>query len=289
MTDRDQNGITCSQFEALLAEALDGMQIRPGAEATGDDLAALPAETRAAFADHRLSCPNCGPLYAEAREGMLLLRGLEEMEPPRNLVHNILAVTSRVESKPAATAGEPSAAGWLERMRARVVPSFAAVLHSRFAASFCMAFFSLSLTLTLTGVKITDIARMAAHPSELRKSMELEYTQLQARVMAYYDNMRLVYEVQYRVRELKKAAAPVANQDKGTGQPDQQNWKRPAPGAPDFKEVVQPQKQNAFNWSNVDRPRQLTIAYRAPGLPDLRKLSAQEIAELMRKTEGAQI
>jgi hypothetical protein len=289
MTDRGQIGITCSQFEALLAEALD----LAGVEAAGgDELAALPAEMRTAFAGHRQSCPNCGPLYAEAREGMLLLRGLEEMDPPRNLVHNILAVTSRAgleENQAAGTTFEPSHAGWLEWIRGRLVPSFAGVLRSRFAASFCMAFFSLSLTLSLTGVKVTDIARMASHPSELRKTMELEYTQLQARVMRYYDNMRLVYEVQYRVRELQKAAAPVANQDKGTGQPDQQNWNQHAPGVPDFKEVVQPQKQNAYYRWNDHTPRQLMIAHRASRLPDLGKLSAHEIAEFISKTEGAQI
>jgi hypothetical protein len=289
MTDRSQNGVTCSQFEGLLAEALDST----GAEATGDDLSALPAEIRAAFAAHRLSCPNCGPLYAEARYGMRLLRALKEVEPPRNLMHNILAATSRVDlqgqSQAAGSAGAPTRAGWLERIRFRGVPSLAGVLRSRFAASFCMAFFSLSLTLSLLGVKVTDIARVASHPGELRKTMVLEYTQVQARVMRYYDNMRVVYEVQYRVRELQKAAAPVANQDKGTGQPDQQNWNRPAPRVPSFKEVVQPQKQNAYDRWNDHASRQLTIASRASQLPDLRKLSANEIAEFMRKTEGAQI
>ncbi|HLW54357.1 MAG TPA: hypothetical protein VKW06_16085 [Candidatus Angelobacter sp.] len=292
MTDRAQNGMTCSQFEALLAQALDGeiVDLRPGAVAgSADELVAFPAEMRAAFVAHRQGCTDCGPLYAEAREGMLLLHALEEVEPPRNLVHNIIAVTSHVESKTAA-AGAPAGSGWLERMRARLVPAFAGVLRSRFAASFCMAFFSLSLTLSLTGIKITEIAYMASHPSELRKSVVLEYTQIQARVMRYYDNMRLVYEVQNRVRELKNAAVPAQNQDKGTGQPDQQNLIRPEPKVPEWKEVVQPQTQNAYRGRWNDRsPRQITIARRASALPDLNQLSAYEIAEFMRKTEGARI
>lgn len=298
MTERAQNGMTCSQFEVLLAEALDGAQLHSGSTVAGysdAELAALPPETRAAFAEHRASCLDCGPLYAEAREGMLLLRALEEVEPPRNLMHNILAVTSRVEAKGAAAASKDTRAGWLGRLRTSLVPSVSGVLRSRFAASFCMAFFSLSLTLSLIGVKVTDIAHLAAHPNELRRSVVLEYTNLQARVMRYYDNMRLVYEVQNRVRELKKAAAPAPSldQDKGTEQPDQQNLIQPAPGVPYFKEVVQP-RENVRNSQDVyqfnkRRPRQLRLAQDAPPLPDLEKLSAWEITEFMRKTEGAQI
>ncbi len=47
---------------------------------------------------HGQSCAVCGPLLAEAWEGMLMVRGLAELEPPKNLVHNILAATSRKEA-----------------------------------------------------------------------------------------------------------------------------------------------------------------------------------------------
>lgn len=285
MTDRPQNEMTCSQFEALLADALDGLEVRPG----DDELAALPAAMRRPFLAHRLSCPDCGPMYAEAREGMLLLRRLEDMEPPRNLVHNILAVTSRAALEEKSTDAVGVQESWAERMRRRWAPSFVGVLRTRFVASFCMAFFSLSLTLSLTGIKLTDLARMASHPTELRKSVVLEYTQMQARVMRYYDNMRLVYEAESFGRELKKAAAPVQNQDKGTAQPDQQNLIRPEPVVPDFKEVVQPEERNAFELQRDRAAREVMIAYHVTRLPDLRKLSAHEIAEFMRKTEGVQI
>lgn len=285
MTNEAQNGITCSQFEALLAEALDAESVQ---DATAGELAGLPAAFRAAFAAHRESCAKCGPLYAETREGMLLLAGLEEIEPPRNLVHNILAATSHVESK-ASVPGKQVQAGWLERVRSRWVPEFAGVLRSRFVASFCMAFFSLSLTLSLAGVKISDLAHMAAHPIELRKSVVLEYTQVQARVLNYYDNMRLVYEVESRVRELKKAATPVQNnQDKGT-QPDQQNWNQPVPGSPGFEEVGQPQTQESYRRNRDQRDaRQLVACLACSGPSDIRKVTGM-IAESTRKNEGAEI
>jgi hypothetical protein len=216
-----QDGMQCGQFEALLADALDQAD-----EAGELGAQALSTSTRHAFEAHRLSCSICAPLYAEARDGMLLLRAIEEAEPPRNLVHNILVATSRAEAgaQGAAPVRGPDQAGWLDRLRQSLRPTLAVVLHSRFVASFCMAFFSLSLTMSLAGVRITDLAEVDWHPSALRRSVVLEYTQIEARVMRYYDNMRLVYEVQSQVQKLKKAATPAQNDNnKDNNQPEQQN------------------------------------------------------------------
>ncbi len=210
-----QNGMPCSQFEALLAEALDGAVAEPAADK------GLPPETKEAFEAHRVACPVCAPLYAEAREGMLLLRALSEVDSPRNLVHNILAATSRAEAGVTGTAPAraQAKARWLERLRQNLRPALRGALHSRFVTSFCMAFFSISLTLSLAGVKASDLL----HPSALRRSVVLGYTQIEAKVMRYYDNMRLVYEVQSQVQKLKKAAAPDQNDNKDNSQPEQQN------------------------------------------------------------------
>lgn len=209
MTNGTQNTMPCSQFEALLAEALDG---------------ALPQQLQAAFEAHGQSCASCGPMLAEAREGMLLLAELEEVEPPRNLLHNILAATSLAEAKaPAGTVPtQVTQMGWMEKLfpRRRQM-GWAGLLHSRFVTSFCMAFFSLSLTLAVAGVKIGDLAKIDWRPNAIRKSVVMEYTQVEARVQRYYDNMRLVVELEARVRGLKKAAQPAP--DDNNRKPEQQN------------------------------------------------------------------
>ena len=68
----------CVEWEALLADALDG---------------ALHGSTLAGFEAHQQSCPVCGVQYREAAAGMHWLKGLEEVEVPRNLVHNIMVQT----------------------------------------------------------------------------------------------------------------------------------------------------------------------------------------------------
>jgi hypothetical protein len=219
------NELQCSQFEALLADALDDTYAaETGLEA---GIQAMPGESKRAFLAHRQSCSVCGPLFAEAQRGMLLLHSLEEIEPPKNLVHNILAATSGAEETAPRTA-DSRQAGWLERLRYSLRPTLGGLLHSRFATSFCMAFFSLSLTLTLAGVRVDDLLKAAAHPSTLRRSVVLEYTQVEAKFMRYYDNMRLVYEVESRVQQLKKAVAP-QNSNTNDNKPEQQNDNRPVP------------------------------------------------------------
>ena len=204
-----KNGMECSEFESLLAEALDD---------------ALAAESRKAFDQHGRTCPVCGPLFAETQEGMLMIQGLAELEPPKNLMHNILAATSRKQSE-AEAKGEVEKAGWLERLQRGLRPRMVGLVHSRFAMSFAMAFFSLSITLTLAGVRISDIKNIDMHPNALRKSFVLGFTHMEAKVTSYYENMRLVYQVQAKVRELKKNTAPAP----GSNNENRQQNRKSAP------------------------------------------------------------
>jgi hypothetical protein len=203
-----KNGMTCSEFEALLADALDG---------------SLADRTRRDFDEHGRECETCGPLYAETWEGMLMMGQLAEVEPPKNLVHNILAATSRKDVPAEASAAQQP--GWLDRLSRSMRPRLAGVMHSRFAASFAMAFFSLSITLTLAGVKFSDIKHVDFHPTALRKSAVLGFTQVEAKVTSYYENLRLVYQVQAKVRELKKNTEPAP----GTNNENRQQNRKSAP------------------------------------------------------------
>jgi hypothetical protein len=270
MTKDPQNGLQCSQFEALLADALD-LYLEGGPEAIAAG-SALTADQRRAFEAHRQSCAICGPMFAEVQQGMALLRGLPEIDPPKNLVHNILARTSRAENIADTTGAVAPAVGarrWLNSLR----PRFRVLPHSRFATSFAMAFFSLSLTLTLAGVKITDLAKVDWRPSALRKSVVLQFTNVEARVMRYYDNMRLVYEVQSRVQQFKKATAP---QNNNNNKPEQQNRNRHLPGNQG------PEKQEHVVQEINDPPQQAENRIAEPSAGD-------RTAQSIMVDEGAQL
>ncbi len=224
MNPKSQNGMQCIEFEALLADALDGT---------------LDPQRLSAFQAHAAGCADCGPLLADSRAGLQWMKSLQEVEPPRHLVHNILAATTGVERK-----AEPAAAGWRDRLgdwiRPLLAPTWAAVRQPRFAMSFGMAFFSLSLVLNLTGVKLRDVRQVDLRPSALRSG----YYETQAKVVRYYENIRLVYELQSRVRDLRNATRPEEQQPPQPQTAPQQKNKR------DNNTSGQPDKRNQYYSSD---------------------------------------
>ena len=67
-----------------------------------------------------------------------------------------------------------------------------------------MAFFSIALTLNLTGVRLSDLRLSDLRPTAVRSFMERRLTMASTPIIRYYDHLRLVYEVQSRMRELRR-------------------------------------------------------------------------------------
>jgi hypothetical protein len=198
MPDQTNHGMQCHEFDGLLSDALDGVL-------TGAQLEAFQAHSR--------SCSVCGPLFAEVEAGRNWLKDLTEVEPPVSLVTNILASTTGVDTQrlrvnvTASHSLQPRVT-WLERVQdwaaGTIGPVWATVRQPRFAMSFGMAFFSLSVALSVLGVKPADLRSISLRPAAIRHT----YYNTQARVVRYYENIRFVYEVESRVRELKRNVAP---------------------------------------------------------------------------------
>jgi hypothetical protein len=192
MPDHTSNGMKCNEFDSLLTDALDGV---------------LSGAALGRFQAHARSCKACGPLLAEAEAGRNWLKGLEEVEPPANLVNDILASTTGVDSqrlRVASPVRQPRIS-WLDRVQASVLePVWALVRQPRFAMSFGMAFFALSVGLTVAGVKPADLREISLRPTAVRHA----YYNTQARVVRYFDNVRYVYEVQAALRGIKRNVTP---------------------------------------------------------------------------------
>jgi hypothetical protein len=78
-----------------------------------------------------------------------------------------------------------------------------------------MAFFSLTLTLNITGVKLSELKLADLKPGHLQQS----FYQADAQVIRYYDNLRLVNEVESSVDQLKGTLNGATTDDQAT--PDQ--------------------------------------------------------------------
>jgi hypothetical protein len=205
----------------MLADALDG---------------ALSAADQAIFDSHMAHCGPCSQMLADARRGAAWLEMLRDPrpEPPAALLERILTQTSGVPAaSPAAIdaplhhgslltpspihggvapyTGAPQYApafGKVIPFRSRVASAvrtsaFAQViLQPRLAMTAAMAFFSIALTMDLTGVRLRDL-----HASDLRpENLQRSFYQANARVVRYYEGLRVVYELESRVHDLQSAS-----------------------------------------------------------------------------------
>ena len=216
MPDEIKYGFECGEFESLLSEAMDGRLSGAGKER---------------FEAHAKTCPLCGPLFADAQAGRKWMLSLAEVEPPVNLVHNILAATTGLESaRSQVSRAATGRASFPERVRewwdSLLSPTVTFVRQPRFVMSFGMIFFSFSLALSAAGVRPSDIAKIDLRPSALR----LTYHTTQGRIVKFYENIRFVYEIESRVREFKRATTPAEpgpkkptqdRKDNTSGQPEQ--------------------------------------------------------------------
>jgi hypothetical protein len=62
--------------------------------------------------------------------------------------------------------------------------------------------------LSLAGFKFSDLRRVDLRPSAIRQGITRTYYQTSARVVKYYDSMRVVYELQTRALDAKDKITP---------------------------------------------------------------------------------
>jgi hypothetical protein len=241
MPDQTSNGMKCNEFDSLLSDALDGV---------------LSGAALDRFQAHARSCKACGPLFAEAEAGRSWLKDLEEVEPPANLVTNILASTTGVDSQRLRTAAplRQPRISWLDRVQASLLePIWAMVRQPRFAMSFGMAFFALSVGLTVAGVKPADLREVSLRPAAIRHA----YYNTQARVIRYVDNVRAVYEVQAALRGIKRNVTPA---EPGPAKPTKERKNDTS---------QQPEQKQERNYSQTGEQLILASAPLGPSFRDL--------------------
>ena len=96
-----------------------------------------------------------------------------------------------------------------------------------------MAFFSIGLTLNLTGVQLNQLHARDLKPSSVRRN----FYQANAHVVRYVENLRAVYELESRVRDLQRTSD---NEDSPSVDPDTQVSPDGANHEPKPKKPVRP-------------------------------------------------
>jgi hypothetical protein len=241
----------CGQWETLLADALDGL-LKPEEEAT--------------FQAHMAVCPACTSLYEESRRGREWLEFLSpEPEVPAGLLDKILAQTGPGQvagfglvtdaSVMPLPAGLPPA--W---QRPGLVGNVRRFAEPRLLMTAAMAFFSISLTLSLTGFHLSSLKQVNLRPTAVRSFMERRLTMASTPVIRYYDHLRFVYEVESRMRELRRS-----NEGEGQGGEGSDSRKHREPASPGESKQVPGHKDGG---SRVDPPQQSGTPQMSPAQMD---------------------
>lgn len=208
----------CAQCEAMLADVLDGT---------------LSPADQAAFDLHMSACPSCSTMLADAQRGAAWLEMLKSPrpEPSAALLERILSQTCNQASE-AEGKSDQAFANWQANtilgrptlvsrpsvqaeygptnvlpFRSRMVSSLRlrsigqTLLQPRLAMTAAMAFFSIALTLNLVGVRLSNLRVSDLRPSSIKRN----FYEANAHVARYYTNLKVVYELESRVRDLQRS------------------------------------------------------------------------------------
>jgi Putative zinc-finger len=199
--------LRCEEWEALLADALDGL---------------LPEGKAVAFRAHSAECANCGDLLAHAEQGREWLGYLHtEPDVPPALIGKILdrTVGPGSMSLPVVAAGQGAGAA------AMTMPWRRNFHETRLLMTVAMAFFSIALTLNLIGVKVSNLRLADLRPSTISSTISRQFYAARGSVVRYYDNLRFVYQLESRMRELRRTVetTPGAAQPQKKQEPSKQS------------------------------------------------------------------
>jgi hypothetical protein len=180
-----------------------------------------------------MECAECALMLGEAEKGQQWLQFLHpEPQIPAGLLQKILTQTTGA-ALPAIAASANFSVMPLPAVMARAQwKHFAGLqrfVEPRMMMTAAMAFFSIALTLNMAGVRFTSFKAQDLKPSSLRMNLQRQFYTAKAPVVRYYENLRVVYEVESRMRELRRTtesdetkapvktddAKPPASQEKG--------------------------------------------------------------------------
>ena len=210
----EERPAACAVCEAMLPEAVDGM---------------LSEAEQIAFDKHVAGCMECARELAEARRGAAWLSMLKSQapEPPVGLLAKIMAETTGAAQAETAAVAVPIfvtptsvAPVWEPEVRPEVLSprgsssawatvrefwgsafslnSATAIFQPRMAMTAAMAFFSIALTLNLTGVRLRDVRASNFTPSALKRTV----ADMDASATRMFQNNRAVYQVESRLSDL---------------------------------------------------------------------------------------
>jgi hypothetical protein len=164
----------------------------------------LDSSLRGAVEAHLAGCAACRELLGGVRHALELCRAAEDVEPTPWLVSKILLATVG-ERKPT----------WREQL----VAYFRPVLQPRVAYPIAMTVFTFSIIVNAAGLNLRNLRFEDLNPRTWVDRASRQGHLMYARAEKFYYDLRVVYEIESRFRQLR-------------GEPQVQEEETPKPAAP---------------------------------------------------------
>ena len=187
--------MNCAEFESTLADYVDDT---------------LDASGRASLERHASLCAGCRELLEEVTGVATLLRRVADIEPPPTLITRI------AYQAPLGRTREPyERQGLLSRLVSKWLQP---VLQPRLVMGMAMTVLSFAMLERCTGVKVQNIQAADLSPVRVWGGVEDRAVRLKDRVVKSYENLRVVYEIETRLKDLEQQQETYDDQSRPAGQ-----------------------------------------------------------------------
>ena len=189
--------MNCAELDILICDYVDGT---------------LAAGTRASVETHLSGCAACRALVDDSRAVLSFLEGVPEVEPPPQLITRIInEVPASEGASPTRKAG--GLGGWLKGW-------MKPVLQPRLAMGMAMTILSFSMLGRFTA-PVKQLKPSDLDPVKVWAAVEDKTHRVWDRTLKYYESLRVVYEIQSRLKDLS----------------DQEAEQKPEPQKPELKKT----------------------------------------------------
>src|SRR5450432_1281171 len=192
--------MNCAELEILICDYVDGT---------------LGAAERAEVERHLAACRNCAELARDSAAAVAFMQRAAEVVPPPELITRIL------HDSPWSKAGvvRQGTRRWLSNVLSPLV-------QPKFAMGMAMTILSLSLLKPFVAPGLRQLKPADLSPSAVWTSLDDRAHRAWARTVKYYDNLRVVYQIQTMLREWQQQdeeQRPGVSQKNQAPQNNQQN------------------------------------------------------------------
>jgi anti-sigma factor RsiW len=183
--------MNCADIEILLADYVDGT---------------LAADEKSALESHLSTCEACKELAGDVAGAVAFMERASDVTAPPELVTRILF---EISSGPSHTVVKPS---WFRRIFGNRIGGYMEpILQPRYAMGMAFTLLSFAMLGRFAGIEVRHLTPADLDPVKIWTATEDRAARTWQRAVKYYQSLRLVYEIESRVKEWSDDGNDAAN------------------------------------------------------------------------------